>query len=385
MTSHLIAVVAPGLESICAREIRALGGGIGKTRSDRGGRVHFEGPADALYRANLLLRTAERILVPLCPPFMAIKPPTLVDAVAALPIERCLRRDEPLRVLASVRGCALYHTGLIESAVREGLARRGFSALPPGEEAQDVTTLDVRGTGDSFTVTIDSSGAGLHRRGYRKATATAPLRETLAAASLYAVGYTGEQPFLDPMCGSGTFLGEAVGIATRRPVGLDRPFQFESFPSFDALMWREVVGQAVARQRPPPASIVGADGAAAAVRAARENIERTGLADAVRVVERRLHDTPRSKDSTGVVLTNPPYGKRLNSDRDARAAEGEWRSWGQSLRDRLPGWALHLVSPEARLAAAAGATGRPILRFSNGGIPVAVVAITRSGSDAVGP
>ena len=372
MSKHLIAVVAGGLEKVAAKEIRALGGGVGKTSEDRG-RVRFEGPADAVYRANLQLRTVERILRPAGPPLQAKTAIQLSAAARELPWEEWIPAGVGVRVSATVRGCTLYHTGAVTDAIREALVYRGLS----GEPAEDgAPTIDVRGTGDHWMLAMDTSGASLHRRGYRKATAKAPLRETLAAALLLRAGWTGAVPFLDPMCGSGTLVAEAAAIAARRPPGLDRGFAFEAFPSFDRTVWQEVVGRARAKHEEPRTlpAIVGADGAKGAVRAARSNLERASLAGITTILERRIQDTPPT-EGPGLVVVNPPYGRRIPAGRDAAAAQGEWAAWGRILRERLPGWTICMLSPDKSLGEAAGSTGKPLLRTSNGGISVALVKL----------
>lgn len=374
MSNRLIAVVASGLEKVASQEIRALGGGIGKTREDRG-RISFEGPDDAAMRANLQLRTVERILKPAGPTIDAKTGIQLSRSARELPWEEWIPQGVGVRISATVRGCSLYHTGAVTDAIKEALVYRGLGGPEPEPGAP---TIDIRGTGDLWTLCIDTSGASLHRRGYRKATAKAPLRETLAAALLLRAGYTGDAPFFDPMCGAGTLVAEAGLIATRQPPGLNRSFGFQGFPSFDPDVWSEVVGRAQVQAGSPPdplPSIVGADAAKAAVRAARGNVERAGLEGVTELLVRRIQDTPPSDGPPGVVVVNPPYGKRILAGRDADAARGEWAAWGRILRERLPGWAIYALSPDKALADAAGAVGRPLLRTSNGGISVALVKL----------
>ncbi|MCO4772771.1 MAG: hypothetical protein KDA24_22255 [Deltaproteobacteria bacterium] len=366
----LIAVVARGLEDVAAKEIRALGGGIGKTRKDRG-RVFFQGPADAVYRANLQLRTVDRVLVPLGDkPFEATSSLALTRAAREMAWEEWVTPGQTLRVAASAKACRLYHTGAIADAIKEALVYRG---IPTEEEGDQPVTVDLRGTADRWTLAVDSSGPSLHRRGYRKATAMAPLKETFAAAALLKVGYTGEEPLLDPMCGSGTFVGEAALIASRRPPGLDRSFAFENWPSFDPEMWQKVVGRVGGAMRPLPAAVEGADSAATAVKAAKGNLRRAEV-DGVRILKRRIQDTPPAK-GPGIVIMNPPYGKRVGPGTAIDAARGEWRAWANLLRERRPDAQIYALSPAEVLAEAAGAIGRPVLRFSNGGIPVALVKL----------
>jgi len=365
----LIAVVARGLEDVAAKEIRSLGGGIGKTRKDRG-RVMFQGPDDAVFRANLQLRTVDRVLAPLGPEFEATPAIALNRAVREMPLERFIPAGEGVRISTSVRACQLYHTGAVADAIREALVYRGLSGEPPGDDA---LTIDVRGTNNHWTVCVDSTGGSLHRRGYRKDPGTAPLRETLAAAMLLRIGYTGDEPLLDPMCGSGTMAAEAALIGAQRPPGLDRGFAFERWASFDGAVWSEVVGRIAGQMRDLPAPIVAADSAPTALRAAKANLGRVYV-DGVKVVKRRLQDTP-ANDKPGVIIMNPPYGKRIDPGREMDSAKGEWRAWANLLRERRPKHSIYVLSPELELAEAAGAIGRPLLRFSNGGIPVAMVQI----------
>ncbi|MEE2828048.1 MAG: RNA methyltransferase [Myxococcota bacterium] len=361
-----IAHAPPGLEDLVAAEIRALGGGIGKTRKEPA-LVRFEGPPDAGYRANLRLRCAERILKPLraCPldSFAAMR-----IEVSKLPWEDYLPTRCRISFSVSAKGCKLYHTGAVADALREGLELRGlrFSEDP----AAPGLSIDARGTRDWWTLSVDTSGRSLTRRGYRKQTAKAPLRETLAASVLRLAGYTGEQPLVDPMCGSGTFVIEAGLVAMNRAAGQDRSFAFEAFPSFDSVRWEEVkatASSAVLDGSPP--SLEGGDRTGGAVRAARANARRAGLQEVCRFAERKLADLPRDT-GPGLVVLNPPYGHRTTiPDSEAREA---WASWGRILRERRPGWEIALVSPDAELAKAFGASGRPRARFKNGGIPVAL-------------
>ena len=258
--------------------------------------------------------------------------------------------------------------------MREALGYRGLRPPDAAEAgASGGVTLDVRGTADRWTLAVDSSGPSLHRRGYRKASATAPVKETLAAACLLATGWTGDTEFLDPMCGSGTFVAEAALLAARRPPGLDREFAFSDWASFDESLFRSAVGRLAERGRDPSSRIEGGDAAPGAVKAARANLARLGV-DGVRASKRRLQDTPAS-EAPGLVLVNPPYGKRVAPGRALDAAKGEWRAWAKTLRERRPRAAIYALSPEQVLAEAAGAIGRPVLRFSNGGIPVALVRL----------
>ena len=360
----LVALAPLGLEKLVAREIRALGGGIGKTRVANG-RVGFEGPEDAVYRANLHLRVAERILIPL-----ASGPATtfsdLRKLAAEVPWSHYIGRGIDVRFSTSARACRLYHTGAIESAVRQALESGGVS-FPKAEVPRHVT-VDLRGTHDVWTASIDSTGPGLWRRGYRQRTGKAPLRENLAAAMLMLAGWDGSIPLLDPMCGAGTIVLEAARLATKRAPGLDRSFAFETFPTFDDERWAELIEAARAATDPEGGgvSIVGADRDAGAVRAARENAGRAEVPGRVRIERKTLSETP-SAEGPGLVVFNPPYSKRTEASPEDPA------KWAAALLARRPGWDLVALAPDRATSDALGAKPRGLGRFRNGGIPVQVV------------
>lgn len=362
----LIAVVPLGLERLAAREIRALGGGVGKTKPEPG-RVAFQGPADAVYRANLHLRISERILRPLVEGY-APDFEHLVDLLRDVPWGDVLPPKLPLRVVVSARACRLFHTGAIEERLRAALERCGQDRPPPGPEHRGPSlTIDLRGTGNRWLVALDTTGRGLHRRSYRLRTAKAPLRENLAAALLFASGWEGDTPFLDPFCGAGTIAIEAALRARRRPPGLGRPFLFEELPGFDRDRWRALVEAAQEAESTgscPP--IDGADLAAGAVRAARDNGKRAGVLDVLTLHQRTIEDTPPD-EGEGLILCNPPFGLRLEAGDDLPA---RWAGWGALLRERRPGWRRLMLAPGRRLAEAAGARGKALIRFPHGGVDV---------------
>jgi putative N6-adenine-specific DNA methylase len=369
----LIAVAPLGLEKLAAREIRALGGGIGKTKVEPT-RVTFQGPADAVYRANLHLRLAHRILRPVvdgyAPDFEQMS-----DLVRGADWAAVLPRDLPLRMSVSTKACRLYHTGAIEECVREALVKSGIPALAPDEDYKGpAATVDLRGSGNRWVIAVDTSGRGLHRRSYRRRTGKAPLRENLAAALLFASGWTGKTPFLDPFCGAGTIAIEAALLARNRAPGLDRDFVFEHAPYFDAERWGQLIEAARARESiegcPP---IEASDQAGGAMRAAQENGTRAGVLDVLRLERRPVEDIP-AVEGPGLIIANPPFGVRIEGIADLA---GAWKKWGDLLRERRPGWRILLLAPGRELAEAAGATARPLIRFPHGGIDVGLYEVAK--------
>ena len=374
MTLQLVAAIPIGFDKVVAREVRALGGGIGKTTA-RAGRIFFEGPADAVYRTNLRLRTAERILLQVGA-FSARVMTEWGDQVASIAWENWVPRGSSVRLHASTRACRLFHTGAMHEALREAMVGRGLDVRAPagprdGRAKGPSCAVDIRGTADHFVVCVDTSGAGLHRRGYRKETAKAPLRETIAASLLQRVGWTPAQRLLDPMCGSGTFVIEGACMAQRREPGMDRSFAFEQFPCFDKARWQQLLQQSREQLVADGggAGIEGSDRQSGAVRAARNNVRRAGMPAQVRIEQRALEDLEPDSDG-GLIVMNPPYGRRLEGAGDEVLSLETWSSWGAAVRETRPGWDLLLLAPAPEFARAFGAKGKPIVRFRNGGLPV---------------
>jgi putative N6-adenine-specific DNA methylase len=206
---------------------------------------------------------------------------------------------------------------------------------------------------DICTISIDTSGEPLHRRGYKTEVNAAPMRETLASLFLLACGYTGTEPLLDPMCGSGTFVIEAAEIAARLNPGRARGFAFEHLATFDAEAWRTM--RMVASRRPPPALCYGSDRDEAAVAMSLANAERAGVADDTMFQRCTIGEIVPPDGPPGLVIVNPPYGERLAASRDLVPL---YRALGHSLLSRFAGWRVGLVTAERELAYA---TGLPFL------------------------
>ncbi|MBK5188309.1 MAG: hypothetical protein JJD97_08675, partial [Gemmatimonadaceae bacterium] len=217
-------------------------------------------------------------------------------------------------------------------------------------------------------VSIDTSGALLHRRGYRLATAKAPLRETLGAALLLASGWDPRTPLLDPFCGAGTIPIEAALIARRIPPGIARSFAFMQWPGFHEPTWKKVLDEARAQMLgAAPAPILGSDRDAGAIAASRENAERAGVAADIVFEEKVISRiAPPDGGIPGAIVTNPPYGVRVG-DRDA--LRNLYAQLGTIARERFAGWTLTALSADPRLDIQIGAMTK-VLTTKNGGIAV---------------
>ncbi len=377
------AVTAPGLAPLTADELAALG--VRPDAVEPAG-VAFHATMAQLQAANLWLRTASRVVVRLAQ-FRATAFHELERHARQVPWERIVDADRPVRLRVTCRKSRLYHSDAVAERVADAIARRvggggGFEhageddhdAEHGGEEA-DAQLFVVRFFHDRCTISADSSGALLHRRGYRQALAKAPLRETLAAAMLLAAGWDGGTPLVDPMCGSGTLPIEGALLARRLAPGRHRRFAFMDWPGFDAAAWREALARADAEALPAaPAPIVGSDRDAGAVRAARENAERAGVTADVQVEHRPLAALA-PPPGPGTLATNPPYGKRVGEPGGGEGAPRElWAQLGKLARARCPGWTVAILSPDRRLDALTGLPLAECLATRNGGIPVRVVA-----------
>jgi putative N6-adenine-specific DNA methylase len=368
------AICPPGVEDLTAAELAAL-------RITPGGRepggVAFQATAAELYAANLHLRTATRVITRLAE-FPAKAFYELERKAKRVPWAGVLAPGRPPRFRVTSRKSRLYHLdGVAErlSTVAGGPAERGGESRSDDLEDQGSAAqlFIVRIHRDIVTISADSSGELLHRRGYRQAGGKAPLRETLAAAMLLGAGYDGSTPLVDPFSGSGTIPIEAALLARRIAPGLQRAFAFEHWPSFDRSAWTTVRDEAVARIRAPaPASIQGSDRDAGAVMAARGNAERAGVAGDVTFRDAALSDLS-PPDGPGFLASNPPYGVRLGEGGDLRDL---YARLGAIARARCRGWTLALLSADPAHERQLGIPLTARWRSNNGGIPVRLVTGT---------
>lgn len=373
----LFAICAPGLEGVLEAEMSALDLAVGKR--DVGG-IAFAGESSALFRSNLWLRTATRVIARVGD-FHARLFDELERHARRLEWSRFLSAGQPVRLRVSTSKSRLYHTGAVAQRIAEamemstGIAPTVASGADDEEETDEAPLVIVRLFRDQCTVSIDSSGALLHRRGYRLATAKAPLRETLAAALVLASGWDPTTPLLDPLCGAGTIPIEGALLARRIPPGLSRRFAFMEWPGFHAPTWDRVIDEARTQVLPfAPAPILGSDRDAGAVTAARANAERAGVAADIVFEEKVISRvTPPAGDKAGAIVANPPYGVRVG-DRDA--LRNLYAQLGNVARERFPGWSVTVLSADPRLDGQIGGNMETLLQTKNGGIAVRAVRST---------
>lgn len=380
---NFFAVTAPGLATFCADELVQGGLLTGKTsEAIEPGGVAFRGDRLALYRANLHLRTASRILVRLGE-FHAENFDQLRSRAASLDWERCLRAGQPVDLRVTCHKSRLYHTGAVAERIVAAISARLGSAPPikkTDEESGegDAQLIVVRLFQDACTISVDASGALLHRRGYRLATAKAPLRETLAAGLLLASGWnaSAEQPspLIDPFCGSGAIPIEAALMALHIAPGRNRRFAFMEWPDFDRELWRGLLDEADARAHARRAhlaerlTIHGSDRDAGAIASSQANAERAGVGDLVRFACHAV-SAIEPPSEPGFVVTNPPYGQRVRGGADLRNL---YAQFGNTLRARCPGWRVAVLSSDRVLLGQTALRLDTDLTFINGGIKVTV-------------
>jgi putative N6-adenine-specific DNA methylase len=379
-TVAAFAIAAPGLEPIAAIELARLGIAA---RTEPGG-VGWSAPLESVARANLWLRTASRVIVRIAE-FRARTFAELERHAGRVPWDRFVLAGAPVRFRVTSRKSRLYHSDAIAERLASGAASRGAApaanrpsdAGAPGTPDDDVCDDDdgdspaqlfvVRVVRDVCTVSVDSSGALLHRRGYRQAVAKAPLRETIAAAMLVGSDWPGTVPLVDPMCGSGTIPIEAALLARRIAPGMNRPFALQRWPEFDAALWARIVGDAREQELPRAAApIRGSDRDAGAIEAARANAERAGVAADIEL-ERRPVSAIEPPADRGWVAVNPPYGVRVARP---EAVRNLYAALGNTLRTRFPGWRLALLSPGESVERQVGLTLHERFATLNGGIRV---------------
>ncbi|MBM6871648.1 class I SAM-dependent RNA methyltransferase [Pseudoflavonifractor phocaeensis] len=349
-----------GLEGIAADELRRLD--LNNVRAENG-RVFCDAvPAD-IPRVNLNLRTGERVLLVLGR-FYAADFDALFEHVRALPWEDFIPRDGAFPVKGYSLNSALHSVPACQSIVKKAVAARlgkvyGLETLP---EAGALYQLQFSILKDEVTVMLDTSGAGLHKRGYRAVGVAAPLRETLAAAMVLLSRYRGRDPFCDPFCGSGTIAIEAALIAKNRAPGLNRTFSAQKWGFLPKTAWLDAAGEAMDKEFDGSYDIWGGDIDPHAVSVARDNAVKADVEDLVRFEVADARKFARS-EAYGRVVTNPPYGERLMEKQEA---EELYRAFGQAVRALPDGWRVSVLSSHTEFERTFGRTADKRRKLYNG-------------------
>ncbi|MCA8941625.1 MAG: class I SAM-dependent RNA methyltransferase [Planctomycetes bacterium] len=360
----VFAACAPGLEPWLLEELEGLG--VERARAVPGG-IEFDGDWASVYRVNLGSSLAICVLVRIAE-FRCARLPELRRKLGNLEWGRWLGRGCRVRVRARAKKSKLYHSGAIEQRAAEALAEVGCEI-----DDESGVGIHLRIEHNVCQVSIDTSGAPLHRRGWRLASGKAPLREDLAAALVRASGWTGrEGPLVDPFTGSGTIAIEAAANAQGLAPGRLRSFAFEHLVGFDESVWSRIRNRGACPEGVGSAvRVFASDRDAGAVRHARENAERAGVVGIGwerRAFRETLEMCADSSVPPGVVVCNPPYGVRLDAP---RALRDLYAGIGHALRAARRGWRLAIVSGDVRLVRHTGLKLEPLFATQHGGLRIA--------------
>jgi putative N6-adenine-specific DNA methylase len=387
---RFFATCGRGIEPILADELRALG--AADIAPGRGG-VGFAGDLAMLYRANLWLRTAIRVLRPILETIVTT-PDELYDAVRALDWSRYLTPEHTLAVDSNVRDSGITHSKYAALRVKDAICDQFVEKCgrrPSVDVEEPMIGLNLHIYRDQAVLSLDASGESLHKRGYRPILTKAPLNEALAAALILATGWTGHVPLADPLCGSGTLPIEAAWIALRRPPGLTRKrFGFQGWMDYDVRLWtalRDEARHGVLKALPAP--IIGSDVRGDAVSFANGNARAAGIGHLLHFTKADVRDfrppafslhSPDAGEGSAargsVLICNPPYGERLGEERELR---GLYRLLGEVF-GRLAGWTCFVFTGNARLARDIGLQPAAEIPLFNGKIPCRLLRFEMAGA-----
>lgn len=362
---RFFATTSRGLEPVLAGELASLGG---KRIEPSAGGVAFTGDLSLCYRANLWLRTANRVLR-IVATFPAPSPEALYEGTKAVPWPDLFPVTSRFAVEGAVRDSRITHSRFAALKVKDAVAdrfRERMRRRPDVDPIDPQVRIHLRILRDEATLSLDTSGESLNRRGYRGDPTEVSLRETLAAGMVMLTGWDGSTPLADPMCGSGTIPIEAALLSAGRAPGLLRStFGFMRLAGYDRRMWSDLVAEAREREEAaPPVRIEGSDVSAEAIRGAVRNARRAGVADVVRF--RVLDIREFAPDGPpGTILCNPPYGVRMAGGREA---ESFYRAMGEAFKKRCRGWTAWVLSGNPEITRHIGLKAARRIPLRNGPI-----------------
>jgi putative N6-adenine-specific DNA methylase len=338
MPFELIAKTMQGLEEVLAKEITELGGNdiqIGRRM------VSFSGDQRLMYQANLNLRTAIRILKPIAS-FKAKTPDEVYEHVRRIPWEKHFSVNQTFTIDTVVFSELFRHSKFLAYRVKDGLADyflEKFEKRPSVRLTNPDIYINVHVSHETCTISLDSSGESLHKRGYRIEQTEAPLNEVLAAGMLLLAGWEGQCNFIDPMCGSGTLLIEAALIALKIPPGIYRKsFSFEKWADYDADLFEELCTEET-DEHPFRFKIYGSDNSAQAISIAQKNINNASLSKYIDLEVRAIQRIAEAPEN-GILVMNPPYGERISTP----DLLGLYETIGERLKHAFMGYTAWVLS-----------------------------------------
>ena len=353
-TFSMLAKTFKGLEEVLAQELIALG--ANEVQLERRA-VSFRGDKALLYRANLCLRTALRILVPIAS-FKAKDTDALYNQLKKINWSAYMHSSTTFAIDATVYSETFRNSRFVTYRVKDAIADYWLekeNQRPSVSTREPDLLINIHIGNEQVTVSLDSSGESLHKRGYRVATTEAPISEVLAAGMLLMAGWNGQSDLYDPMCGSGTFLIEAALIARNIAPGVFRSsYAFEKWPDFDADLWSDIYNDD-SHERDFTHKIYGSDASFYAIQQAAKNIKAAGVQKDIELKQIRIEEIKWSNDSingqmvndkmvNALVMLNPPYGERLHSNKEM---EDLYAAIGSTLKHQFAGATAWIISSNA--------------------------------------
>jgi len=359
----LFAICTFGLEKLVKDELKSLG--IEPIQTEDG-RVVFEGDDEVLMKANLHLRTADRVFVVMGEGRVTTFD-ELFDLVSAIPWETVIGPNDAFPVVATSARSTLHSEPAIQSITKKAIVKRlqaGHSTELLPENSGVVVRIVVKANKDQFMVALDSSGDALHKRGYRTQAGNAPIKETLAAAMIILSKWQAHQPFIDPFCGSGTLCIEAAMIGGNIAPGLNRSFALESWPWISTAKTQKARDEAQAKVNPNvQLDIRGSDINLRMIEIAQDNVKRANLEEFITLKTANMTTLDWSHDEPGMVVTNPPYGERMETAQEAAELYQRLaQKWKASPHD------LVLITSFQPLEATMGVRAHKNRKLYNGGL-----------------
>lgn len=357
-----------GFEEILAKELQLLGA----QEVEQGIRmVSFKGDKGFMYKANLALRTALKILKPVYY-FKATSEDTLYRGIMSMDWSTYMNSNQTFVIDTTVHSDYFKHSQFVSQKCKDAIVdqfRNKFGQRPSVDKDYPDLRINIHIDKDQVSVALDTSGASLHQRGYKTATNIAPINEVLAAGMLLLSGWEGRSDFLDPMCGSGTILAEAAMIACNIPANINRKeFAFEKWNDWDNDLFDMIVDSLLKKVREFHYTIKGYDKAPSAVLKSKDNIRNANLDEYITVQERNFFDTQKDTSGPLHILFNPPYGERLDIE-----MERFYREMGDTLKQSYPGTQAWFITANLEALKFVGLKPSRKIKLFNGSLEARLV------------
>ena len=334
---------SPGLEDILLQEV--IEAGFSNPKVTAGG-VTISGNWHDVWRANLSLRGASKVLARIGE-FRAFHLAQLDKRARRFPWGETLTSGAKIKVEVSTnKKSKIYHAGAAEERIERAISEEFGAVIVESKQDADIV-IKTRIDRNNVILSVNTSGQGLHKRGYKQAMGKAPMRETMAALCLRGCGFSGEEPVVDPMCGSGTFLIEAAEMSAGLLPGRSRDFAFEKLATYDAEKFEAL--KAKASSSHVSSRFYGSDRNVKVIEFANENAARAGVDQFCTFTPKPLSALERPKGPPGLVIVNPPYGARVGKKKDLFAL---YNSFGQVMLEKFQGWRVGMVTSDTNLAQA---------------------------------